>query len=158
MCFIILNDLYMAHHNSSGICRQLNIHHLYGTFNFSTQCICMGTGCVLVYRFLSFSWKGTYDHVYLVVFQMQDIALVWFFENKKFFKCKPYFFTFKVTVQIKKLCSCPGTHILQWPHWLVLCSNLELFTVICRSWCKNYSYAHTQWESPAKSTYLQSSY
>ena len=34
MCFIILNDLYMAHHNSLGICRQLKIRHLYGTFNF----------------------------------------------------------------------------------------------------------------------------
>ena len=58
MCFIILNDLYMAHHNSLGICRQLKIHHLYGTCNFSTQCICMGTGSLLVYRFSSFSWKG----------------------------------------------------------------------------------------------------
>ena len=58
MCFIILNDLYMAHHNLLGICRQLKIRHLYGTFNFSTQCICMGTGSWFVYRFSSFSWKG----------------------------------------------------------------------------------------------------
>ena len=51
MCFIILNDLYMAHHNSLGICHQLKIRHLYGTFNFSTQCICMGTGSLFVYCF-----------------------------------------------------------------------------------------------------------
>ena len=48
----------MAHHNSLGIRRQLKIHHLYGPFNFLTQCICMGTGSLLVYRFTSFSWKG----------------------------------------------------------------------------------------------------
>ena len=54
MCFIILNDLYMTH-NLLGIRRQLKISHLYGTFNFTTQCICMGTGSLLVYRF---SWKG----------------------------------------------------------------------------------------------------
>ena len=29
----------MAHHNSLGIRRQLKIRHLYGTVNFSTQCI-----------------------------------------------------------------------------------------------------------------------
>ena len=58
MCFIILNDLYMAHHNSLCICRQLKIRHLYGTFKYSTQCICIGTGSLLVYRFSSFSWKG----------------------------------------------------------------------------------------------------
>ena len=46
MCFIILNDLYTAHHNLLSIC-----HHLYGTLNFSTQCICMGTGSLLVYGF-----------------------------------------------------------------------------------------------------------
>ena len=57
MCFIILNNLNMAHHNSLGI-SQLKIRHLYGTFNFSTQCICMGTGSLFVYRFSSFSWKG----------------------------------------------------------------------------------------------------
>ena len=50
MCFIILNDLYMA--------PQLKIHHLYGTFNFSTQCICMGTGSLLVDWFLSFCGKA----------------------------------------------------------------------------------------------------
>ena len=44
MCFIIFNDFYMTHHNLLGICRQLKIRHFYGTFNFSTQCICMGTG------------------------------------------------------------------------------------------------------------------
>ena len=53
MCFIILNDLYTAHHNSLGICHQLKICHLYGTFNFSTQCTCscMGTGSLFVYSF-----------------------------------------------------------------------------------------------------------
>ena len=55
MCFIILNYLYMAHHNLLGIRRQLKIRHLYGTF-ISTQCIC--TGSSFVYRFSSFSWKG----------------------------------------------------------------------------------------------------
>ena len=47
MCFIISNDLYTAHHNLFGICHQLKICHLYGTFNISTQCICMGTGSLL---------------------------------------------------------------------------------------------------------------
>ena len=47
----------MAHHNSLGICHQLKIRHLYGTFNFSIQCIYMGTGSLFVYRFSSFSWK-----------------------------------------------------------------------------------------------------
>ena len=47
----------MAHHNSLGIRRQLKIRHLYGTFNFSTQCISMGTGSLLVYRFSSFSFS-----------------------------------------------------------------------------------------------------
>ena len=54
----ILNDLYTAHHNLLCICHQLKIRHLYGTFNFSTQCICMGTGSLFVYRFSLFSWKG----------------------------------------------------------------------------------------------------
>ena len=58
MCFISLYDLYMAHHNSLGICRELKLCHLYGTFKFSTQCICMGTGSLYVYRFSLFSWKG----------------------------------------------------------------------------------------------------
>ena len=53
-----LIDLYMAHRNSLGICSQLKIRHLYGTFNFSTQCICLGTGSLFVYRFSPFSWKG----------------------------------------------------------------------------------------------------
>ena len=48
MCFIILNDLYIAHHNSLGMCHHLKIRHLYGTFNFSTQCICTGTGSLSV--------------------------------------------------------------------------------------------------------------
>ena len=48
----------MARHNSLGIRRQLKIRHLYGTFYFSTPCICMGTGSLLVYQFSSFSWKG----------------------------------------------------------------------------------------------------
>ena len=49
-----------SYHNSLGICRQLKIHHLHvhGTFNFSTQCICMGTGSLFVYRLSLFSWKG----------------------------------------------------------------------------------------------------
>ena len=51
MRFIISNDLYTAHHNSLGICHQLKIRHLYGTFNFSTQCICMGTRSLFVYGF-----------------------------------------------------------------------------------------------------------
>ena len=51
MCFIILNGLCTAHHNSLGICHQLKILHLYGTFNLSTQCICMGTGSLFVYSF-----------------------------------------------------------------------------------------------------------
>ena len=34
MCFINLNDLYIAHHNLLGIRRQLKIRHLYGTFIF----------------------------------------------------------------------------------------------------------------------------
>ena len=59
MCFIILNDLYTAHHNSFGICHQLKIRHLYGTFNFSTQCICMGTGSLFVYGFSSFRGRKT---------------------------------------------------------------------------------------------------
>ena len=45
----------MAHHNSLGICCQLKIRHLYGTFHFLTQGICMGTGSLFVYRF---SWEG----------------------------------------------------------------------------------------------------
>ena len=39
----------MAHHNSLGICHQLKICHVYETLNFSTQCICMGTGSLFVY-------------------------------------------------------------------------------------------------------------
>ena len=31
------------------VCHQLKIRHLYGTFKFSTQCICMGTGRLFVY-------------------------------------------------------------------------------------------------------------
>ena len=58
MCFIILIDLYTTHHNSLGICRQLKIHNFYGTYNISTQCICMGTESLLVYSFLSVWWKG----------------------------------------------------------------------------------------------------
>ena len=58
ICFIILIDLYTAHHNSLGICHQLNIRHLYVTFYFLTRCICMGTGSLFVYRLSSFSWKG----------------------------------------------------------------------------------------------------
>ena len=46
------NDLYMAHRNSIRyICHQLKIRHLYGTFNFSTQCICMGTRSLFVHGF-----------------------------------------------------------------------------------------------------------
>ena len=62
MCFIISNDLYMAHHNLIGICHQLKIHHLYGTFNFSTQCICMGTRSLFVYGFRGKAcplWRST---------------------------------------------------------------------------------------------------
>ena len=33
------NYLYTAHHNLLGICHQLKIRLLYGTFNFSSQCI-----------------------------------------------------------------------------------------------------------------------
>ena len=51
MCFIILNDLYIAHHNLLGICHQLKICQLYGTFNFSTQCICTGTRSLFVCGF-----------------------------------------------------------------------------------------------------------
>ena len=60
MCFIILNDLYTAHHNLLGTCtcHQLKIRHLYGTFNFSTQCICMGTGSLFVYGFCHFRGKA----------------------------------------------------------------------------------------------------
>ena len=54
MRFIILNGLYTAHHNLLGICHQLKIRHLYGTFNFSTQCICMGTGSLFVYGLYRF--------------------------------------------------------------------------------------------------------
>ena len=39
MCFIISNDLYTAHHNLLGICHQLKICHLYGTFKFLTQLV-----------------------------------------------------------------------------------------------------------------------
>ena len=42
---------YTAHHNWLGICHQLKIRHLYGTFNFSTQRICMGIGSLFVYGF-----------------------------------------------------------------------------------------------------------
>ena len=56
MCFIILNDLYTVHHNLLGIC-QLKVRHLYGTFNFSTQCICMGIGNLFVYGFRRFRGK-----------------------------------------------------------------------------------------------------
>ena len=52
------NDLYMAHHNLLGICQQLKICHLYGTFNFLTQCICMGTRQLVCLWFSSFLWKG----------------------------------------------------------------------------------------------------
>ena len=58
MCFIILNDLYTAHHSLLGTCHQLTIRHLYGTFNFSTQCICMGTGSLFVYDFHCFRGKA----------------------------------------------------------------------------------------------------
>ena len=53
-----LNDLYIAHHNLLGIRRQLKIRHLYGTFIFTTQCICMGTGSLLVYRFCCIRGKA----------------------------------------------------------------------------------------------------
>ena len=42
----------MAHHNLLGICHQLKIFHLYGTFNFSTQCISMGTGILFAKIFV----------------------------------------------------------------------------------------------------------
>ena len=58
MCFIILNDLHSAHHNLLGICHQVKIRHLYGTFSFSTQCICMGTGSLFVYGFHNFRGKA----------------------------------------------------------------------------------------------------
>ena len=48
MCFIILKDLYTTHHNLLGICHQLKICHFNGTFNFSTQRICMGIGSLFV--------------------------------------------------------------------------------------------------------------
>ena len=48
----------MAHHNLLGICHQLKIRHLYRTFNFSTQCICMGTGSLCVYGFRRFRGKA----------------------------------------------------------------------------------------------------
>ena len=57
MCFMILNELYIAHHNLLGLCHQLKIRGLYGTFNFSTQCIYMGTGSLFVYGFCRF--RGT---------------------------------------------------------------------------------------------------
>ena len=67
-CFIISNGLYMAHDNLLGICHQLKIRHLYGTFNFSTQCICMGIGSLFVLRVSLFSWKGApstkHKHIY----------------------------------------------------------------------------------------------
>ena len=47
----ISNDLYTAHHNWLGICHQLNIRHLYGTFNFSTPVYLYGTGSLFVYNF-----------------------------------------------------------------------------------------------------------
>ena len=57
--FIISNDLYTAHHNLLGIyCHQLKISHLYGTFNFLTQCICMGSGSLFVYGFRYFCGKA----------------------------------------------------------------------------------------------------
>ena len=60
MCFIISNDIYMAHHNLLGIhvCHQLKIRHFYGTFNFSTHCICLGTGSLFVYGFHGFRGKA----------------------------------------------------------------------------------------------------
>ena len=51
MCFIISNDLYTAHHYWLGICHQLKICHLYEAFDFSTRCICMGTGSLFVHGF-----------------------------------------------------------------------------------------------------------
>ena len=41
-----------------GICHQLKIRHFYGTFNFLTQCICMGTGSLFVDGFRCFSGKA----------------------------------------------------------------------------------------------------
>ena len=58
MCFIISYDLYTALHNSLGICHQLKIHLLYGTFNFLTQCICMGTDSLFDYGFRLFRGKA----------------------------------------------------------------------------------------------------
>ena len=46
LCFIISNDFYMAH-----VCHQLKIRHLYLTINFSTKCICMGSGSLFVCYF-----------------------------------------------------------------------------------------------------------
>ena len=50
--------LYMAHHNLLVICHQLKIRHLYETFNFSTQCICIGTGSLFVCSFCCFRGKA----------------------------------------------------------------------------------------------------
>ena len=44
----------MAHPNSLGICHQLKIRHLYETFNFSTQCICMWNGSLFSMVFVIF--------------------------------------------------------------------------------------------------------
>ena len=69
MCFIISNDFkwfqmihnfkYTAHHNLLGICHQLQIRHLYGTFNFLTHTVYLyGDRKLVCLQFSLFSWKG----------------------------------------------------------------------------------------------------
>ena len=60
MYFIISNGLYMAHHNLLGISQQLKIRHLYGTFNFATQCLCMGPEAGLSTVFVVFVKQKPY--------------------------------------------------------------------------------------------------
>ena len=52
----------MAHPNSLGtISHQLKIRHLYETFNFSTQCICMWNGKPVFYGFRHLKEKAVLE-------------------------------------------------------------------------------------------------
>ena len=62
--------------------------NLYGTFNFSTQCICMGTGCLFVYGFRRFRGKAhtlRRKTVFAVASTDQSIQTWW--ESDQFYYC-----------------------------------------------------------------------
>ena len=63
MCLIISIDLYTAHHNSLGMSSAQNPLFV---CNFSTQCICMGTGSLFVCSLHGKAWPLQRNTVFAV--------------------------------------------------------------------------------------------